>query len=301
MAVAPPQESPSPRTIRACLAKSAAAAAAAQISSGTESGHKQPQLQMRSIPENNASGSISRRSVAPVPSAATASPIAGTSAINTATAALSLAAAGSSTNDPASAAAAAATSFTPGVPSSRRRSIEGRKTSRYLIGGGSGSRNSSRRSSVVEQMKEASAMPSGGGSGGGGLASSSSNKKSFKYWMQVTWEPEGLQELLMAHPAVEDCTVQDFNIDGIGGLPRAYVVMKSGYSASADELLQYLDSRILSEAEKLRAGIVFVDKLAKDPSGKLFISLDKYNKDAEGMDYEFIRGQPKVKTSFPYD
>ena len=103
----------------------------------------------------------------------------------------------------------------------------------------------------------------------------------------------------MSHPAVEDCTVQDFHIDGIGALPRAYVVMKAGYSASAEELLQFVDSRILNETDKLRGGIVFIDKLAKDPSGKLFISLDKYNKDAEGMDYEFIRGQPKVKTSEP--
>ena len=86
-------------------------------------------------------------------------------------------------------------------------------------------------------------------------------------------------------------------MDGIGALPRAYVALKVGYSASAEELLQFIDSRIVSESEKLRAGIVFVDKLAKDPSGKLFISLEKYNKDAEGMDYEFIRSQPKVKVT----
>ena len=79
-----------------------------------------------------------------------------------------------------------------------------------------------------------------------------------------------LQGVLMSHPSVDDCTVQEFNIEGVGSLPRAYVVMKSGYSASSDDLIQYVESRV-DEASRLRAGIVFVDKLAKDPSGKLFI------------------------------
>ena len=49
------------------------------------------------------------------------------------------------------------------------------------------------------------------------------------------------------------------------------MVVKTGYSVTSDELLHYLDSKATNEASKLRAGIVFVDKLAKDPSGKLFI------------------------------
>jgi len=265
MAVGPQLQAPSPRTVRASLAKSAQMTACSAAAAAAQEPQDRKQ-QMKPIPEDNAASSNSRR--------------------------LEVAASlGSSSADTS----AASTSFAPGL-SSRRRSIEGghRKTSRYLIGGGSGSRGSSRRSSVVDQMKEA-ATPAGSAS------TSAPKKKPFKYWMQLSWDPESLQELLMGHPAVEDCTVQAFNIDGIGSLPRAYVVMKVGYSASAEELLQYLDSRTLSEADKLRGGIVFVDKLAKDPSGKLFISLDKYNKDAEGMDYEFIRGQPKVKTATSVD
>ena len=100
----------------------------------------------------------------------------------------------------------------------------------------------------------------------------------------------------MSHPAVEDCTVQGFRVDGIGELPRAYVVLKSGYEATSEELLSYVDSRTLA-TEKLRGGVVFVDKLAKDPAGRLYISLERFNKDAEGMDYEFIRQQPKVPVS----
>ena len=96
---------------------------------------------------------------------------------------------------------------------------------------------------------------------------------------------------------MHDCTVHGYKVDGIGELPRAYVVLKSGYEATAEDLLAYVDTRAISETEKLRGGIVFVEKLAKDPSGKLYISLDHFNKDAEGMDYEFIRQQPKVSVS----
>ena len=97
----------------------------------------------------------------------------------------------------------------------------------------------------------------------------------------------------MSHPAVEDCTVAGYRVEGIGELPRAYVVQKQGYETTSEELLSYVDYRTHC-TEKLRAGVVFVDHLAKDPAGKLYISLDRFNKDAEGMDYGFIRKQPKV-------
>ena len=96
---------------------------------------------------------------------------------------------------------------------------------------------------------------------------------------------------------MSDCTVQGFPVDGIGELPRAFVVLKSGYQATAEELLAFVDGRTVTEAERLKAGIVFLDKLAKDPSGKLYISPSKITKDAEGVDYEFIQQQPKVVVS----
>jgi hypothetical protein len=45
---------------------------------------------------------------------------------------------------------------------------------------------------------------------------------------------------------VDDCTVQGFFVDGIGHLPRGYVVLKIGYMASADELLQFVHARVMS-------------------------------------------------------
>ena len=92
---------------------------------------------------------------------------------------------------------------------------------------------------------------------------------------------------------MEDCTVQGALVEGIGDLPRAYIVQKPGYDATSEEILSYADYRT-PETEKLRGGIVFVENLAKDPRGKLYINLDRFNNDAEGIDYGFIKKQPKV-------
>ncbi len=50
---------------------------------------------------------------------------------------------------------------------------------------------------------------------------------------------------------------------------------------------------------RLRGGIVFVDKLPRDPGGKLILNMDKFDKQAEMVDRNFIRSQPKVKVSPP--
>ena len=47
----------------------------------------------------------------------------------------------------------------------------------------------------------------------------------------------------MCHPAVDDATVTGFDVKGIGHLPRAYVVIKKGYSATAEEILSYANAR----------------------------------------------------------
>ena len=54
---------------------------------------------------------------------------------------------------------------------------------------------------------------------------------------------ESLEALLMCHPAVEDATVTGFHVKGIGHLPRAYVVIKKGYSSTAEEILAYANAR----------------------------------------------------------
>jgi hypothetical protein len=48
------------------------------------------------------------------------------------------------------------------------------------------------------------------------------------------------------------------------------------------------------DTEKLRGGVVFIDKLPKDPTGKLFISLSKFDSNVEGMDEDFCTRQQRV-------
>jgi len=149
------------------------------------------------------------------------------------------------------------------------------------------------------------AMGAGGGSGGimaagpalvgsGGTATGlPAPSGSFSYWMRVNVSPPSLEALLMCHPAVEDATVTGFHVKGIGHLPRAYVVIKKGYSSTAEEILAYANAR-LPDTDRLRGGLVLVEKLAKDPSGTLLVNLDKFDRAAVGVDESFIREQPKV-------
>ena len=50
----------------------------------------------------------------------------------------------------------------------------------------------------------------------------------------------------------------------------------------------------LPDTDRLRGGLVLVEKLAKDPSGTLLVNLDKFDRAAVGVDESFIREQPKV-------
>ena len=102
---------------------------------------------------------------------------------------------------------------------------------------------------------------------------------------------------MKTHPAVEDCSVQGFQIQGIGTLPRAYIILKSGYIASAEELVHHVNSKV-DITERLLGGVAFVEsgRLAKDVSGKLFHKLDKYDSTATGMDEQILQ-QPRVDVS----
>ena len=101
---------------------------------------------------------------------------------------------------------------------------------------------------------------------------------------------------MTSHPAVKDAVVQGYKISGVGELPRAYLVLKGGFEASADEILSFAHSR-LADTDRLRGGVVFVDKLAKDSTGKVLVNLAKYDHTAVLIDKDFIASQPKVKVN----
>ena len=106
---------------------------------------------------------------------------------------------------------------------------------------------------------------------------------------------QNIEKVLKTHVAVDDCSIQGFHVPGIGNLPRAYVVLKHGYMISADELIQHVNSRV-PVIERILGGIVFVDKFARDPNGKLFHSLEKWDSKAQGIDDQIFH-QPRVDVS----
>ena len=53
-----------------------------------------------------------------------------------------------------------------------------------------------------------------------------------------------MEKVILTNPAVQDVVVQGFNVEGVGQIPRAYVTVKSGYMVSADDIVQYANSRV---------------------------------------------------------
>ena len=47
---------------------------------------------------------------------------------------------------------------------------------------------------------------------------------------------QALEHVLNAHPAVADSWVTGYHVAGLGSLPRAYVVLKHGHSATTDQV-----------------------------------------------------------------
>ncbi len=61
--------------------------------------------------------------------------------------------------------------------------------------------------------------------------------------MRVNVIPNAIESVIVTHPAVDDAVVTGYNVDGIGQLPRAYVVLKNGYAATAEDVLAFANSR----------------------------------------------------------
>lgn len=50
--------------------------------------------------------------------------------------------------------------------------------------------------------------------------------------------------------------------------PRAYIVLKPGHSASADDIVHFMDGKV-SATKRITGGVVFRDVIPKNPSGKI--------------------------------
>lgn len=50
--------------------------------------------------------------------------------------------------------------------------------------------------------------------------------------------------------------------------PRAYITLKPGQSASAEEIVQFMAGKV-SATKRITGGVVFRDAIPKNPSGKI--------------------------------
>lgn len=80
--------------------------------------------------------------------------------------------------------------------------------------------------------------------------------------------PAELEALLLTHPAVSDSAVIGLPDDEAGELPLAFVVLKNGKTATVKELQQFVADNV-SPQKKLRGGVIFVDVIPRNPTGKI--------------------------------
>ncbi|KAI8426866.1 hypothetical protein MSG28_014547 [Choristoneura fumiferana] len=94
--------------------------------------------------------------------------------------------------------------------------------------------------------------------------------------------PAEVESVLLQHPGVAECGVVGAPDEAAGELPTAFVVAKPGAKITQQELLDFSASRVcfkrwgrkvlewrLSPAKRLRGGIIFVNEIPKNGSGKI--------------------------------
>ncbi|OQD82136.1 hypothetical protein PENANT_c023G11789 [Penicillium antarcticum] len=79
--------------------------------------------------------------------------------------------------------------------------------------------------------------------------------------------PAELEALLLDHPAVADVAVVGALINN-DERPRAYIVLNPGQSATANDITQFMDGKV-SAFKRITGGVVFLDAIPKNPSGKI--------------------------------
>ncbi|KAJ5561673.1 hypothetical protein N7535_003865 [Penicillium sp. DV-2018c] len=79
--------------------------------------------------------------------------------------------------------------------------------------------------------------------------------------------PAELEALLLEHPAVSDVAVIGISVDN-DERPRAYVVLKAGQTATADDITKFVEDKV-SFFKRITGGVVFLDAIPKNPSGKI--------------------------------
>ena len=79
--------------------------------------------------------------------------------------------------------------------------------------------------------------------------------------------PAELEALLLTHPQIADAAVIGLPDDEAGEIPAAYVVLKQGHDATADDVQRFVAGRVASYKQVRK--VTFVDAIPKSASGKI--------------------------------
>ncbi|VVC91517.1 unnamed protein product [Leptidea sinapis] len=80
--------------------------------------------------------------------------------------------------------------------------------------------------------------------------------------------PAELEALLLEMTGIADCGVVGLPDEVAGELPLAFVVLQPGATLTSESITEYITSKV-SPAKRLRGGVIFVDEIPKNPSGKI--------------------------------
>ncbi|EDV47064.1 probable 4-coumarate--CoA ligase 1 [Drosophila erecta] len=80
--------------------------------------------------------------------------------------------------------------------------------------------------------------------------------------------PAELEAVLRDHPKILEAAVFGIPHELNGEAPRAIVVLRPGEKASAEEISAYVAERV-AHYKKLEGGVIFVDEVPKNPTGKI--------------------------------
>lgn len=88
--------------------------------------------------------------------------------------------------------------------------------------------------------------------------------------------PEEVENVLYAHPAIEEAAVISVPSEEWGQEPRAIIVLKEGKTATADDVMEFCRQRLASF--KRPRSVVFIDELPRTSTGKILkrILRDQY-------------------------
>ncbi|MFB3916628.1 MAG: acyl-CoA synthetase [Terriglobales bacterium] len=92
--------------------------------------------------------------------------------------------------------------------------------------------------------------------------------------------PEEIEVELAEHPAVQEVGVIGVPDEVRGQIAKAFVVLKAGANATAEELIEFLKGKVATY--KLPREIAFIDQLPRTPTGKLLRRVLKQQEAAKG-------------------